>query len=95
MTISGSSILLQELARIWRALTDGSHRWEIQGSFVCMLTEIIMCLAEGLGGMQPEASPTEATNKAEDSAIKADNEDAKLVGKTKPASRYRYHANKS
>ena len=45
-SVSGSttmpgSVLLGELARIWRALTKGSHRWEIQGSFVCMLTEII------------------------------------------------------
>ena len=53
-TMSGS-VLLGELARIWRALTKGSHRWEIQGSFVCMLTEIINVAASSKDNGDSEA----------------------------------------
>ena len=49
------SVLLGELARIWRALTKGSHRWEIQGSFVCMLTEIINVAASSKDNGDSEA----------------------------------------
>ena len=83
-TMSGG-ILLGELARTWRALADGSHRWEIQGSFVCMLTEIIMCLAEGQGGTPTEATAAEAMSKddAEMAAMSKDHDDVTAVSDVK------------
>ena len=50
--ISGTGVK-RELARLWNSLTEGSHRWEIQAAFVCMVTEVAIRLIDDRNEADP------------------------------------------
>ena len=54
--ISGTGVK-RELVRLWTSLTEGSHRWEIQAAFVCMVTEVAVRLIDNRNEAGPGNFP--------------------------------------